>query len=212
MLGDERLVARVDGCQLASHSFEVFEANPIADALVLDPFAAESVGPEVEGVRRGDAPRDRVDHSRAGRPPRRVRILEERNVAAGAAFLVRVEEVVNGRVVLIHRLLDEPQSENTRVEVDVARGVAGDQRDVVNALEAHARSITSGGLSTRSAPPRTRRGHARLRRAGTDDDRSHVAWVRLRRRIQTTWASRNARCSFTISRAITSRWIWFVPS
>src|SRR5207302_4313913 len=149
VLGDERLVARVDGCQLASHSFEVFEANPIADALVLDPFPAESVGPEVEGVRRGDAPRDRVDHSRAGRPPRRVRILEERNVAAGAAFLVRVEEVVNGRVDLIHRLLDEPQSENTRVEVDVARGVAGDQRDVVNALEAHARSITSGGLSTR---------------------------------------------------------------
>src|SRR5437660_1504252 len=70
-------------------------------------------------------------------PAPRVRVLEERDVRARAALLVRVEEVVDGRVVLVHRLLDEPQAEDAGIEVDVPRRVAGDQRDVVDPLELH---------------------------------------------------------------------------
>ena len=37
----------------------------------------------------------------------------------GAALLVGVEEVVDGRVVLVDRLLDQAQTEHAGVEVDV---------------------------------------------------------------------------------------------
>ena len=68
-----------------------------------------------------------------------VRVLEEGQVASGAPLLVGVEEVVDGRVVLVHGLLDEPEAEDANVEVDVAGRVGGDARDVVDALEAHRR-------------------------------------------------------------------------
>jgi len=45
--------------------------------------------------------------------------------------------VIDGRIVLVHRLLDEPQAEDAGVEVDVPRRVARDQRDVVDPLELH---------------------------------------------------------------------------
>ena len=56
---------------------------------------------------------------------------------ARAAFLVGVEEVVDGRVVLVDGLLDQPQAEDPRVEVDVPRCVSRDQSDVMDSLEAH---------------------------------------------------------------------------
>ena len=55
-------------------------------------------------------------------------ILEERDVGARGAALVGVEQVVDGRVVLVHRLLDEAEPERPRVEVDVAGRVARDAR------------------------------------------------------------------------------------
>src|SRR3954465_6866375 len=131
----------------------------------LDVLAAQPLGPERQRVVRRDPPTDQVHHPGAGAPRNRARVFKEGDVGPRITGLVRVEQVVDGRVVLVDRLLDEPQAEHPRVEVDVARSVAGDARDVVDAVELHA-----------------------------------------------TPASRNARCSLTISRAITSRWIWLVPS
>ena len=71
------------------------------------------------------------------RPRRDAGILEERDVAPGRPVLVGVEEVVDGRVVLVDGLLHEPQAEDARVEVDVPRRIAGDARDVVDAVERH---------------------------------------------------------------------------
>ena len=67
--------------------------------------------------------------------PAGARVLEEGDVRAGAALLVGVEEVVDRRVVLVDGLLDEPQAEDARVEVDVPGGVARDARDVMDPLE-----------------------------------------------------------------------------
>ena len=67
----------------------------------------------------------------------RARVLEERDVVAGAALLVAVEEVVDGRVVLVDALLDEPQAQQARVELDVAGGVPGDCGYVVDTFELH---------------------------------------------------------------------------
>jgi hypothetical protein len=97
----------------------------------------ETVCPEVERLLGRDAPHDAVDHPVAGAAGQRPRVFEERDVAAGAAALVRVEEVVDRRVVLVDGLLDEPQPERPGVELDVARCVAGDGGDVMDSFEFH---------------------------------------------------------------------------
>ena len=66
-------------------------------------------------------------------------VLEERDVRTGRAVLVRVEEVVDRRVVLVDGLLDEPQPEDVRIELDVPGRVPRDARDVVDPLEPHRR-------------------------------------------------------------------------
>jgi len=76
-----------------------------------------------------------VDHPGPGRAPGGVRVLEEREVGARGAFLVGVEEVVDGRVVLIDRLLDQAQAQHAHIEVDVEGRVPRDRRDVVDSLE-----------------------------------------------------------------------------
>ena len=79
--------------------------------------------------------------------------------------------MVDGRVVLVDGLLDEPEPELVGVEVDVALRVAGDRRHVVDAFEFHvppngavvislsASSNTSVWRST--SGPRRRRRHQR---------------------------------------------------
>jgi hypothetical protein len=47
--------------------------------------------------------------------------------------------VVDGRIVLVDGLLDEPEPEEPRVEVDVPGRVRGDAGDVVDPLELHGR-------------------------------------------------------------------------
>src|SRR5207247_6082131 len=84
-----------------------------------------------------DPPDDCVHHPGPSRPAPRARILEERDVRAGAADLIGVKEVVDGRVVLVDRLLDEPEPEHARVVLDVLRRVARDAGDVVDAFELH---------------------------------------------------------------------------
>jgi hypothetical protein len=80
-----------------------------------------------------------VDHPGAGLAARRARVLEEGQVGARRALLVGVEEVVDGRVVLVDGLLDEPQPEDPDVELDVRGRVARDRGDVVDAFELHPR-------------------------------------------------------------------------
>ena len=133
MLRDERVVAAVVDHELERQSFRVGK-----DERAVVRLAADAVVPEVEGLRRGDAERNAVHHARARATRRRVGILEERDVGARGAALVRVEEVVDGRVVLVDRLLDEAEAERAGVELDVARRVAGDAGHVVDAFEPHA--------------------------------------------------------------------------
>ena len=82
-----------------------------------------------------------------GPPRRRAGVLEEGEVGAGVAALVGEEEVVDGRVVLVDRFLDQPQAQHPGVEVDVALRVLGDRGDVVNALELHRSRIASRSMS-----------------------------------------------------------------
>ena len=70
---------------------------------------------------RGDPPAQPVDHARPGAAGRRVGELEEGQDRAGRAPLVAVIQVVDVRGVEVDRLLDQPQPEHARVEVDIAR-------------------------------------------------------------------------------------------
>ena len=150
--GDERRVRRLDDGELEPEPFRVLEPEPVALAPRRDPLVREARGPEVERLLRGDPEGDRVHHPGAGPAAAGARILEERDVGAGAALLVGVEEVIDGRVVLVDSLLDESQSEHAGVEVDVAGCVAGDAGHVMNAFEAH-RSLL---VCCVVAPPRMR--------------------------------------------------------
>src|SRR5205823_2884613 len=86
------------------------------------------------------------------------------------ALLVAVEEVIDGRVVLVDALLDHPQAQHADVELDVPGRVRGDRRDVVDALELHHRPPRvwpCGRVAEHSARPARRRppGHAATRTA-----------------------------------------------
>src|SRR4051812_37443546 len=148
-------VRHVDDPQLVLQALEVGEAQPVLHPLGLDALGPEPVLPKRQGLRRSDAVDDPVHHPGARSPPARVRVLEEREVGPRGAVLVRVEEVVDGRVVLVDGLLDHPQAQQPHVEVDVPRSVTRDGGDVVDAFElhrAHTRSSASSAVWTPSAP------------------------------------------------------------
>ena len=87
--------------------------------LALDALVSEAALPEVDGLGRSDPPDDGVHHPRASAAEARAGVLEEGDVVPGRALLVAVEEVVDGRVVLVDALLDEAKTEDACVEVDV---------------------------------------------------------------------------------------------
>ena len=120
VLSDERRVLVGDHRDLEGQALRILEAKAGVGALRWDVLSGEPLLPEVERLVGGDAEDDPVHHSRACAPGACVRVLEERQVAACTPLLVGVEEVVDGRVILVHGLLDEPQAEDANVEVDVA--------------------------------------------------------------------------------------------
>ena len=88
----------------------------------------------------GHAERRLLRLADAGPSRRHMRPGEEGQDRAGPPGLVAVVEVVGAGIVEVDGLLDEPQAERPGVEVDVAAGVAGDRRDVVDAVLGHGRS------------------------------------------------------------------------
>src|SRR5207247_2749911 len=92
-------------------------------------------GPEPERILGAHAKADPVDHAGAGASPSQARVLEEGEVSAWAAVLVRIEEVVNRRVVLVDGLLDQAQAHDTGVKAHVPRRVGGDGTDVMDSVQ-----------------------------------------------------------------------------
>ena len=150
MLGDERRVVGVDDRELVPQALRILERRR-RHVLAGDGagLAGQALLPEVERRVGADAPADRVHHPGARSSATRSGILEERDVAPRGPLLVRVEEVVDGRIVLVDGLLDHPQTEDARVEVDVPRRVAGDAGDVVDTVEAHDRNLAVCSRPTR---------------------------------------------------------------
>ena len=146
VVGDQRLVVDLDDQQLVLEALGVGEDQAVALAPRLGPLVGEPLLPEVERLVRADPPDDPVHVAGAGAAGRHARELEEGEVGAGAALLVGVEEVVDGRLVLVDGFLDQSQSEDAGVEVDVVLRVRGDRRDVVDSLKIH-RSLPGSRLS-----------------------------------------------------------------
>ena len=157
VVGDERLVRTRPDEQLVAQTLGVGEAEPVASR---SPYAlaGQPLGPEVERLHRGHPPADLVDHPVAGAPGAAPGYSKKVMSEPGLPLLVGVEEVVDGRVVLVDRLLHQAQTQHARVEVDVAPGVAGDGSDVVDALEFDATEPTRlVGLPARRSVPGARR-------------------------------------------------------
>src|SRR5215207_2510036 len=106
--------AGTSGCSAVSGS-----SGRAGAALRLDAVATQALRPEVERCLTGYSPDDLVDHAVAGATGGGAGILEEGEVEARVRVLVAVEEVVDGRVVLVDRFLHQPQAEDADVEVDV---------------------------------------------------------------------------------------------
>ncbi len=138
VLGDQRVVIGAADAKLVAETLRIGKAQSVSLSLGLDALSAQPLGPEVERLRRRDPPGDRVDHPVAGAAWRGAGVLEEGQVGTGVALLVGEEEVVDGRIVLVDRLLHQPQAQHAGIEVDVLLGFAGDRSDVVDALELHA--------------------------------------------------------------------------
>jgi hypothetical protein len=134
---DERRVGPIHDDELVRHALGIREAEAVARALGGHALAGEPLLPEVERRGRGDARDDAVHHAGARSPGDRAGVLEEREVGTGAAQLVGVEQMVDARIVLVDRLLDEPHTEDASVEIDVAGCVARDRRDVMDAFKLH---------------------------------------------------------------------------
>ena len=136
MLRGQRLVARLDHRELVAHALGVDERQPVV--LPREDVVVEALLPEVHCVAGRDPPPDGMHHPGAGAALARARVLEEGDVGPRVATLVRVEEVVHGRVILVDGLLDEAEAEQADVELDVSRRVGRDRSHVVDAFELHA--------------------------------------------------------------------------
>jgi hypothetical protein len=51
---------------------------------------------------------------------------------AGVANAIAVVEMICAGIVEVHCLLDEAQTNDVRVEIEISRGLAGNCRDVMN--------------------------------------------------------------------------------
>jgi hypothetical protein len=78
-----------------------------------------------------------VDHARARAAASGPWELEPGQDRPGRAGLVAEVQVVGVGLVEVDGLLDEPQAQHARVEVDVRLRVSRDHGDVVEALELH---------------------------------------------------------------------------
>jgi hypothetical protein len=140
-LGDERGVARPGDDELMRQALGVGEAQEALVALRVDAGALQAVVPERDRVLGRHTPLDRVDHAVPRAAGGRVGELEEGQDGAGGARLVPVVEVVHVRLVEVHGLLDHAQPQQPGVELDVARGVTRDRRDVMETFELHRASF-----------------------------------------------------------------------
>jgi hypothetical protein len=137
VIGDEGRVRYVGNEELVLEALGVGEVQRAVATLRRHALAAQALGPEPERVLRADAPDHPVDHPVAVPAARDPGVVEEREVAAGVAAFVGVEQVVDGGVVLVDRLLHEAQTHHARVEVDVRRRIGRDRGDVMDPLELH---------------------------------------------------------------------------
>ena len=124
---------------------------------MLDSELLEAVLPPAQRIRGGDRKRDRGDArvARARRP--RHRPVEEGDLGSRPADLVPIEQVVGGDVVLVHRLLDQPEAEDVGVEVDVLAGAGGDRGHVVESVELHFFTINNMDFEAANSPRVLRR-------------------------------------------------------
>jgi len=135
-------VAVVDGRSGSGDTLPRVEAGPAAalvDAAVRHPVLLEPPGPPLQRLPPrnpqlglGDLTNPRV----VGRHPQ-VRPIEERHLRPRPPQLVPVKQVVRRNVILINRLLHQPQPQNPGVKLHVLHRVRGHRRNVVYAPKLH---------------------------------------------------------------------------
>src|SRR5207249_4680386 len=121
--------------ELESEPLRIIEAETVTLDRGLEPGWPQPLCPEPERGLRSHAKANPVDHPGACTAPHQAWIFKEGEVGPGASVLVRVEEVVDGGVVLVDRLLDQAHAHDAGVEADILGCVGRDRADVMDAVE-----------------------------------------------------------------------------
>ena len=131
-------------------------AAPLVDARDLRAALRESRAPILERA-RGNRQRDLDAESDAEPARRRILKREEGEIGARMSRRVGIKEVIRVRRILIHTLLHQAHAEHAGVEVEILLRVAGDRRDVMNAVDVgHGELCQSARDVSRRAPSRSR--------------------------------------------------------
>ena len=131
----ERLILSRAGDELETETLRVFEPETVVFDRGFQPGRLQAPRPELEGFLGTHPKADPMDHPRARTSAHEAWILEKCQVRTGAAIFVSVEEVVDGRVVLVDRLLDQSQAHDPGIELEVPGCVGGDGADVVDSVQ-----------------------------------------------------------------------------
>src|SRR5262249_49032741 len=92
---------------------------------------SEAQHPEIERL-CGHCEGYGIDRAATVAPTIRQSEWKEGDERARLSGLIAIVEVIRTRIIEVDRLLDEPEAENARVEVDVGLRIDGNGRDVVN--------------------------------------------------------------------------------
>ena len=151
----------------------VLDLSPITEGGTASQSLANTLDLARHAERRAG---DRVGAAALGRG----RPVEEGDVGPRRTETVGIEEVIGADVVLVDGLLDQPEAEDARVEIDVLRRLGRDRREVMDAGELHGYRLASLTAAYRGEPVRRRVQRAQGRfAAGPPDDHRMVTGFTL---------------------------------
>ena len=130
-------VAEVDHCT----------ATPLLNGRMRDIQLVEAFDPPLERFTSTNTETGSTDTVVSMTLRRRIRPIEECEVAARGPFCIRVEQMVGTDVILVNGLFDQAHSEYLRVKMKVCRRISRNSGDVMNSEKIRFHKIQSSILS-----------------------------------------------------------------
>ena len=109
-----------------------FTATPLLNGRMRDTQLVKAFDPPLERFTSTDTEAGSTDTVVPMALRRRIRPIEECEVAARGSFCIRIEKMVGSDIILVNGLFDQVHSEDLRVKMKVCRRISRNSRDVMN--------------------------------------------------------------------------------